>query len=48
MASYNLVIIGLGNGLVPNGTKPLPKPMLSYLLYLYESYFTGNAQDINE
>ena len=25
-----LVYIGLGNGLVPEGTKPLPKPMLAY------------------
>ena len=28
MVSYTLVNIGLGNGLVPLGNKPLPKPML--------------------
>ena len=30
MASLNLVNVGLGNGLLPNGTKPLPEPMLIY------------------
>ena len=29
MAKQNLVIIGSSNGLVPAGTKPLPKPMLT-------------------
>ena len=27
-----LVNIGLGNGLLPDGTKPLPEPMLTYHL----------------
>ena len=30
MASQNLVNIGSGNGLLPDGTKPLPEPMLIY------------------
>ena len=29
MVTYILVIIGLGNGLLPDGTKPLPEPMLT-------------------
>ena len=30
MAAYMLVNIGSGNSLVPDGTKPLPEPMLTY------------------
>ena len=30
MVSQNLVNIGWGNGLLPDGTKPLPEPMLIY------------------
>ena len=30
MAAEIWVNIGLGNGLLPDGTKPLPKPMLTY------------------
>ena len=29
MASWNLDNIGLGNGMLPDGTKPLPEPMLT-------------------
>ena len=29
MATYILVDIGSGNGLLPDGTKPLPEPMLT-------------------
>ena len=29
-AIFRQVNIGLGNGLVPLGTKPLPEPMLTY------------------
>ena len=29
MPSYNLVNIGSGNGLLPDGTKPLPEPMFT-------------------
>ena len=29
MATQNWVNIGSGNGLVPDGTKPLPEPMLT-------------------
>ena len=30
MATWNLVNIGSGNGLLPDRTKPLPEPMLTY------------------
>ena len=30
MVSLILVVIGSNNGLVPDGTKPLPEPMLTY------------------
>ena len=30
MTTEILVNIGLGNGLLPDGTKPLPEPMLTY------------------
>ena len=30
MATESWVNFGLGNGLVPNGTKPLPEPVLAY------------------
>ena len=30
MPSDILINTGLGNGLLPDGTKPLPEPMLSY------------------
>ena len=30
MASWIWVNIGSGNGLLPDGTKPLPEPMLTY------------------
>ena len=30
MATYILVNIDSGNGLLPDGTKPLPEPMLTY------------------
>ena len=42
--------IDSGNGLLPDGTKPLPEPMLIYhqwvLWYSREGNFIGNAQDI--
>ena len=44
------VDIGLGNGLVPDGTKPLPEPMLTYqwvLWWSHDSSFPGNIHDIN-
>ena len=45
------VNIGSGNGLLPDGTKPLPEPMLtchqwSFVFSLYNS-FTGSAWDIS-
>ena len=43
------VNIGSGNGLLPDGTKPLPEPMLTY--HQQDSVeitnFTASAQDIN-
>ena len=33
MATQILVNIGSGNGLLPDGTKPLPAPMLIYRKY---------------
>ena len=30
MATYIWINIGSGNGLLPDGTKPLPEPMLTY------------------
>ena len=30
VVTQNFVNIGSGNGLLPNDTKPLPKPMLTY------------------
>ena len=33
MATQILVNIGLGNGLLPDGTKPLPELMLTYRKY---------------
>ena len=47
-----LVNIGLGNGLVPEGTKPLPKPMLTYTINrivrdTIQYIFSKNAFDFN-
>ena len=44
MASWNLNNIGSGNGLVPDGTKPSPEPMLIFHYWIPERYFAGNAQ----
>ena len=45
------VNIGSGNGLLPNGTQPLPEPMLTYhqrvLWHSPKSNFTGSVKDIN-
>ena len=30
MATLNWIIIGLDDGLLPDGAKPLPKPVLTY------------------
>ena len=34
MATQILVNIGSGNGWLPDGTKPLPEPMLTYHKYV--------------
>ena len=51
MAPYILVVSGSGNGLVPDDTKPLPGPMLTYqwdsLWYSHKTSFTTSAQDSN-
>ena len=39
MATENWVTIGLGNGLLPDGTKPLAEPMLIYLQYGLLTFF---------
>ena len=38
-----------GNGLLPDGTKPFPKPILIYYhpVALHDSIFTGRTQDIS-
>ena len=41
MASGILVNTGLGNGLLPDGTKPLPKPN-SELLFIGSKYNSFN------
>ena len=41
-----MVNIGSGNGLMPDGTKPLPEPMLTYNISLYQSSITGIPQAI--
>ena len=49
MATEIWVGIGSCNEMLPNGTKPLPKPELTnyqILCYSVEDNFTGNAQDI--
>ena len=49
MATMIFVNIGSGNGLLPDGTKPLPEPMLTKLLCLWHSHkrnLTELAQSI--
>ena len=47
MATQNYVNIGSDNGLLPDGTKPLPDPMLTiHQLGLVAFMFLWNAQDI--
>ena len=41
MASRVFVKIGSGNGLMPNGTKPLPEPMLTYHQYDHVAFTWG-------
>ena len=49
MATEILVNIGLGNGSLPDGTKPLPEPKLTNHqlgpVAISEGNFTGNDQD---
>ena len=50
MAIQDLVNFRSSNGLLPDGTKPLPEPMFINHLWSLEAItyrnFTGNAQDI--
>ena len=48
ISSYNLANIGPGNGLLPNGTKPLPELILANNLrsWAIQLMATGNAHDI--
>ena len=47
MMTQNLVNIGLGIGLLPDGTKPLPEPMLAYHKWSSEGKFTWNTNHNN-
>ena len=48
MALEILVNTDSGDGLLLDGTKPLPDPMLiSHLWHLPDGNFTGNAPDIS-
>ena len=43
--------IDSGNGLMPDGNKPLPEPMLELMIsevlwYSFQGIFIGNAQEI--
>ena len=46
METYNWVNIGSRNGLVPDGTKPLPEPMLTYQMcsvaLIWEQFHTAH------
>ena len=44
MATYIWVNIGSGNGLLPNGTKPLPEPSLTCHQYGSVACFTAIDQ----
>ena len=50
MATYDWVNIGLGSGLLPNGTKSLPEPMLTYqytfTIKLTHYTHTGYTDDV--
>ena len=49
MTTVILINIGLCNGLLPDGTKPLPEPMLSSIRYWHihlMAIITGNTEDI--
>ena len=39
--SWILVNTGLGNGLLPDGSKPLPKPVLTYqqVSFTYDQFY---------
>ena len=51
MATEIWVNIGSGNGLVPDGTKPLPEPMFTYHKYgpvnSYDGSFTRDISAID-
>ena len=40
MKSQNVVNIDSGNGLVPDGTKPLPEPMMTYCVWCTKEFYT--------
>ena len=41
MVSTNLVKFGSGNDLLPNGTKPLPEPILTNIQLDIEAFIWG-------
>ena len=47
MATHILVNIGSGNGLLPDGTKPLPEPVSTDQWRLYKGNFTRDTPAIN-
>ena len=47
MASQNFVNMGSGNGLVPNGTKPLPEPMLTFANNILRNTSNANSMEIS-
>ena len=51
VVSNSFVDIGTGNGLLPDGNKPLPEAMLTnhpwYFVASFEGNFTRNKQDIS-
>ena len=44
MTTEICVDIGSGNGLLPDGTKPLPEPVLTY--HMYEGSFARDTSAI--
>ena len=48
MATWNYVNIGSGNGLLPDGTKPLPEPMLTYNRWGPMPFILRRCEDTNQ
>ena len=52
MATDIWVNIGSGNGLLPDGTKPLPEPMLTYqqsfVAFIWQQFYVKHLVSIHE